>query len=174
MTSVSTKQRRAATSAEAKAMAHPLRLRILRLCLDEARTNKELADHLDMAPATVLHHVRTLVDTGFLAPAEVRTGATGALEKPYLATRKSWDLDTTGMPEDDTLSIAMVHAFRDEVLEGGPGALRNMARLGLRLNPASEEELRTRLWEVVEDFAARPPDEDGEPLALFVAMHRRP
>ncbi|MGH2686326.1 MAG: helix-turn-helix domain-containing protein [Actinomycetota bacterium] len=169
-----TKQRRAATSAEAKAMAHPLRLRILRLCLDEPRTNKELADRLDMAPATVLHHVRTLVETGFLSPAEVRTGAGGALEKPYVATRKSWDLDTEGMPEDDALGLAMVHAFRDEVLEAGPGALRNLARLGLRLNQQSEAELRARLWDVIEDFGARPPDVDGEPLALFVAMHVRP
>lgn len=155
-------------------MAHPLRLRILRLCLDEPRTNKELADHLVMAPATVLHHVRTLVDTGFLAAAEVRTGAGGALEKPYVATRKSWALDTDGMPEDDALSVAMVHAFRDEVLEAGPEAMRSLARLGLRLNQASEEELRARLWEVIEDFGARPPDGDGEPLALFIAMHRRP
>ena len=155
-------------------MAHPLRLRILRLCLDEARTNKELADRLDMAPASVLHHVRTLVDTGMLAPVEVRTGVNGALEKPYIATRKSWDLDVDDLPENDAVSLAMVHAFRDEVLGAGPDAIRHLARLGLRLNPASEEELRTRLWEVVEDFAARPPDDDGEPLALFVAMHRRP
>jgi len=155
-------------------MAHPLRLRILRLCLDEPRTNKELADHLDMAPASVLHHVRTLVDTGFLAAAKVRTGATGALEKPYVATRKSWDLDVDALPENDAVSLAMVHAFRDEVLEAGADAVRHLARLGLRLNPASEEELRTRLWDVVEDFAARPPDDDGQPLALFVAMHRRP
>ena len=155
-------------------MAHPLRLRILRLCLDEPRTNKELADHLGMAPATVLHHVRTLVDTGFLAAEEVRTGAGGALEKPYVATRKSWDLTTDGMPEDDALSLAMVHAFRDEVIEAGAGAIVSLARLGLRLNQRSEEELRTRLWEVIEDFGARPADEDGRPVAVFAALHLRP
>jgi hypothetical protein len=32
------------TLQEARALAHPVRLRILRLCLDEAQTNKELAN----------------------------------------------------------------------------------------------------------------------------------
>ena len=162
--------RRQATSAEAKALAHPLRLRILRLCLDRARTNKELADHLGLAPATVLHHVRTLVDTGFLAPDEIRTGPTGALEKPYLATRMSWDLEA----DDDAVSLAMVQAFRDEVIEAGADAMRSLTRLGLVLNEDSEDELRTRLWEIVEEFQARPADPDGRPLALFLALHRRP
>ena len=59
--------RRPATEAEAKALASPLRLRILRLCLDQALTNKQLAGRLGRDPGTVLHHVRTLVATGFLA-----------------------------------------------------------------------------------------------------------
>ena len=59
-------ERRAATDAEARALASGLRLRILRLTLDEALTNKEIADALDRNPASVLHHVRTLVDNGFL------------------------------------------------------------------------------------------------------------
>ena len=58
-------ERRPATDAEARALASGVRLRILRLCWDEPRTNKEIAARLDRNPATVLHHVRTLVDTGF-------------------------------------------------------------------------------------------------------------
>src|SRR5439155_18198906 len=59
--------RRPATEAEARALASGIRLRILRLCLDRPLTNKEIAERLDANPATVLHHVRKLVDTGFLA-----------------------------------------------------------------------------------------------------------
>ena len=36
--------RRPATAAEAKALTHPLRMRILRLCLDRSLTNKQLAE----------------------------------------------------------------------------------------------------------------------------------
>src|SRR4029453_10106582 len=90
--------RRPATAAEAKALSHPLRMRILRLCLDQALTNKELAEWLDKDPGTVLHHVRTLVKTGFLIPDEVRQGAQGGVEKPYRATHRSWNLSLEESP----------------------------------------------------------------------------
>src|SRR5215213_1417866 len=90
--------RRPPTAAEAKALAHPLRMRILRLCLDQALTNKQLAEWLGKDPGTVLHHVRTLVKSGFLAPDEVRQGTKGALEKPYRATGKSWTLSLEESP----------------------------------------------------------------------------
>ena len=67
--------RRAATDAEARALASALRLRILRVCLDEQHTNKEIATVLGMDPATTLHHVRTLLRTGFLAAQPEQRGA---------------------------------------------------------------------------------------------------
>ncbi|HXW82571.1 MAG TPA: winged helix-turn-helix domain-containing protein, partial [Acidimicrobiales bacterium] len=73
---------------EAAALAHPLRLRIVRLCLDQALTIAELAGLLDQRPATVLDHVRALLATGFLAEEPWRSGARGAMEKPYRATGK--------------------------------------------------------------------------------------
>src|SRR4051812_28129656 len=100
-------RRREATPEEAKAMANPLRLRILRLCLYESLTNKELAARLDKDPGTLLHHVRTLVDTGFLVADPVRAGAHGALEKPYRATGKSWTLSVTDSPDGN---LAMIDA----------------------------------------------------------------
>src|SRR5688572_24396906 len=102
-----TKRRRPAqkeaTPEEFRAMAHPLRLRIIRLCLHEARTNKELAEHLGKDPATTLYHVRLLVRTGFLRAEPVRTGDRGALEKPYRSTGKSWTLSVS-RPEDKAVS----------------------------------------------------------------------
>src|SRR5688500_7558706 len=73
---------REATPEEFKAMSHPLRLRIIRACLHDDLTNKQIAERLGKDPATILHHVRLLVRTGFLEPQDVRTGARGALEKP--------------------------------------------------------------------------------------------
>src|SRR4051794_29857290 len=165
-------QRRAATPQEAKALAHPLRLRILRLCLDEALTNKQLADRLDKDPATVLHHVRTLVNTGFLAVEGVRTGAKGALEKPYRSTGKSWRLDVGGAGDATTGFLAVVDAFRDEVLEAGPKAVLGQYRAAMRLSPKSRKELVRRLDEIADEFGLRD-EPGGEALALFVGLHRR-
>ena len=86
--------RRPADEAEAKAIASPLRLRILRITLHEPHTNKEIAEALGSNPASVLHHVRTLVDTGFLIEQSVRRGPRGSRERPYLASGKSWYVDT--------------------------------------------------------------------------------
>ena len=77
-------------SARARALSSPVRWRVLRACLDEALTNKELADLLGVNPGSMLHHVRTLVGTGFLAPGETRRGARNAIEIPYRTTDLVW------------------------------------------------------------------------------------
>src|SRR4029453_12102460 len=121
--------RRAPPAAEAKALSHPLRMRILRLCLDQALTNKQLAEWLDKDPGTVLHHVRTLVKTGFLVPDEVPQGPKGALEKPYRATGKSWtlSLEESSVPAGVDAQ-AMLEAFQAELDEAGPGAAPALQR----------------------------------------------
>jgi DNA-binding CsgD family transcriptional regulator len=164
--------RRPATPEEAKALANPLRMRILRLCLDQALTNKELAVRLDRDPGTVLHHVRALVRTGFLAPEEVRQGEKGALEKPYRATGKSWSLSLEDTAAELTASQAMLEAFLAELDEAGPGAATGFNRLALTLNKASLQELQGRLHAILDEFAARPADPDGQPYGLLLAMHR--
>lgn len=167
--------RRPATDAEARALGSALRLRILRLCLDEALTNKEIADRLGRPPASVLHHVRRLVDTGFLASMPVRRGTRGAREVPYRATGKSWFVHVADAklrnPAPET--AAMLDAFLAELAEaGGAAAIDDMTRLGLRLREPDREELSRRLQEVFDDFAGRVPDPAGEPWSLFFALHR--
>ena len=82
-----------------RALAHPLRLRIIRELYDGARSNKELATALGEDPATVLYHVRTLARTGFVKPAGTRPGARGSVEKLYGSTGKSWKVDVdAGLP----------------------------------------------------------------------------
>jgi DNA-binding transcriptional ArsR family regulator len=162
-------ERRPATAEEARAMASPLRLRILRLCLDAPLTNKQIAEALGRDPASVLYHVRRLVRTGFLAPEEERRGSRGAREVPYRATGKSWTLDVVDPRQDRVTTAALVEAFVDDARRVGPENVEG-ARLGLRLTPDEHRELKRRLGEVLDDFAAR--QSDGEPWSLFVGLHR--
>jgi DNA-binding transcriptional ArsR family regulator len=161
--------RRPATRAEARALAHPLRLRILRLCLDEPLTNRELADRLDQQPATVLYHVRTLVRTGFLAPQAERRGRRGAREIPYLSTRKSWGLSIDGAAD---VNLAMIDALRAELVEAGSDGAVEIVRLAVRLRPEQLEALARRLKELVAEADAAD-DPAGDPIGLFVAVHHR-
>jgi DNA-binding transcriptional ArsR family regulator len=161
-------EKRRATDAEVRALASALRLRILRLCLSEALTNKEIAERLGRNPATVLHHVRTLVDTGFLAAQPVRRGTRGSREVPYLATGKSWLMDIDDRPLGPR--DPMLHAFLEEVAEVGEERLSS-SRLGLRLSPADLDEFRTRLHALLDEYARRPPDLGGERWSLYLGMH---
>ena len=165
--------KRPATPEEARALAHPLRQRILRLCLDEELTNKQIADRLSADPGTVIHHVRTLVSTGFLVPEDVRTGASGALEKPYRSTGKSWTLDVGESDEDLNLSVAMIDAFRDELVESGADSLETLSRFAVTLTKPSLDELVARLVEIVKEYGNRPPEKGGRPYGVLVGVHER-
>ena len=163
-----TTARRPATDAERKALASGLRLRILRLCLDEPRTNREIAERLGRNPASVLHHVRTLVETGFLEAQPARRGTRGSREVPYRATGKSWlmDVDDRPLPAHDP----MLAAFLEEVAEVGEQHLQS-SRLGLRLSAEHLAEFRDRLHGLLDEYARRPHDPDGERWSLYLGMH---
>ena len=162
-----------ATPEELKALAHPLRLRILRLCLHEAKTNKQLADHLGRDPATVLHHVRLLARTGFLAAEPARTGRRGALEKPYRATRKSWSLHVERPEDKHAQVLAMTDALRAELVDAGDEGVVAGARLGLKLSPTRAAALKERIDALISEQADQGDDDDGDEFGLFAILHRR-
>jgi DNA-binding MarR family transcriptional regulator len=160
-------ERRQATDEEAKALASSLRLRILRICLGEGHTNKEIAGILGRDPASTLHHIRTLVRTGFLQPQPERRGTRGAREIPYLATKKSWRLSTPAMDR------SMLDAFLEEVALV-PAAELDTTRMGLRLPAAGMDEFRTRLRGLLDDFASRPEDPSAPAWSVFLMVHPDP
>jgi DNA-binding transcriptional ArsR family regulator len=149
----------------ARALSSPLRLRALRLCAFDARTNKELAELLDVNPGTMLHHVRTLVDTGLLAADPERAGARGAREVPYRATGLSWRA-----PRMPNQSAVLLETMRQQMIGVDPERVET-TWLGLRLNDAHMEELQTRLYALLEEFKQRGPDGDGEAYSLVTVIH---
>lgn len=162
-------ERREATDEEARAIASPLRLRILRLCLDTPLTNKQIAQALGRDPASVLHHVRKLVNTGFLVAEGERRGARGAREVPYRATGKSWVMDVVDPEQGRAQANALVAAFVEDASRVGFDQVDG-TRAGLRLTADEREELGNRLYELVEEFRKR--RSDGEPWSLFIGLHR--
>jgi len=161
-------ERRPATEDEARTLASPLRLRILRLCLDVSLTNKEIAERLGKDPASVLYHVRRLVRTGFLVAEDERRGTRGAREVPYRSTGKSWTL-SIGESEDPRLAAStLVEAFVQDAARVGFEKVDG-TRLGLRLTPGEHDELTRRLYELIEEFRLR--ESDGAPWSLFIGMH---
>jgi len=161
-------ERRPATEEEARTLASPLRLRILRLCLDVSLTNKEIAERLGRDPASVLYHVRRLVRTGFLVAEQERRGTRGAREVPYRSTGKSWTL-SIGESEDPRLATTtLVEAFVQDATRIGFEKV-DSTRMGLRLTPEEYDELSRRMHELVEEFRLR--GSTGAPWSLFIGLH---
>jgi DNA-binding transcriptional ArsR family regulator len=149
----------------ARALSSPLRLRILRLCGFDARTNKELAELLDVNPGTMLHHVRTLVEAGMLAPEPERAGRRGAREVPYKATGLSW---RTSLGANQ--SVVLIETMRQQ-LEGVDPADVRFTWLGLRLNAEHKAELDRRVFELAIEFKERGPDPDGDAYSFVAVTH---
>lgn len=163
-----------ATVTETKALAHPLRLRILRLCINHELTNKQLADRLGRDPGTVLYHVRKLVDAGFLVAIAARTGDSGALEKPYRSTGLSWWL-SMGVAGDDADMMAPLDAFLEELAEGGPAAIAELNRFTLHLSEEQLGDLSARIMEILDEYVDSDPQRSDEcPYGGIFVLHRLP
>jgi DNA-binding transcriptional ArsR family regulator len=167
------RERRPATVKQVKALGHPLRLRILRLCGERELTNKQLADRLDRDPGTVLYHVRQLVDAGLLEPAEVRTGDSGALEKPYRSTGISWWLDGPLSKSETEVRLAPLEAFQAELSEAGPESVQMFTRFSLHLSPDEVEEFDLRILAVLDEYIESDDQRLDRPaLGGMLIMHR--
>jgi predicted ArsR family transcriptional regulator len=161
-------QRRPATEAEIATLASAVRLRIIRLTLQEPLTNAQIAHRLHRDPATTLHHVRRLVRHGFLEALPARPGPRGSTELPYRGTRLSWSLESG--ERDPSLGEALLEAYLDEVTEVGVGALEQ-SRLSVRLAPAAAVVLRAELRALLDRYAALSEPPDGEAVAVYVSIY---
>lgn len=147
-------------------MASGIRLRIIRLTYSEALTNKELAERLDRDPATTLHHVRKLVDTGFLEALPPRRGTRGAKEIPYRSTGLSWHLDS----RDRGIDQAIFEAYLAEIADVGFDEVQQ-TRLVVQVPDEQITEFETRLMELVDDFMARPVDPEAKRTAIYLSKY---
>ena len=167
--------RRQATALEAKALAHPLRIRMLRLTGQQALTNKQLADRLGIDPGTALYHVRLLTEAGLMRQEPVRTGASGALEKPYRSTGQSWWLDDPLADADPDGAFAPIQAFQDELREAGPASVQTFDRFLLHLSAADVETLEQRVVAILDEYVETDSERLDQPaLGGIFVLHRLP
>lgn len=165
--------RRPPTAAEAKALAHPLRQRLVRLLSAEDLTNRQLADRLGADPATVLYHVRILAGAGLVEQLPVRHGTRGAREKPYRSTGRSWWLDDPLAGTAPDVRFGPVELAMEELRASAPGDRATFATFTLHLTPEDVTELDRRLLEVIDEYVATDAERRDRPVHRgFFAVHR--
>jgi DNA-binding transcriptional ArsR family regulator len=95
-----------------KVMAHPLRLQLLER-LKRARTVKELAAELDLAPTKLYYHVNLLEEKGFIQVVDTHI-VSGIIEKQYQAVARQFVLDEKilSLGDDDGEQVdALLRSF---------------------------------------------------------------
>lgn len=157
-----TRAARLAGLAQMRALAHPLRLRILELFTDKPRTTMQVAELLEQPPTRLYHHVAALERAGLLRLTETRKKR-GTVERWYTAVAHSFEsAPRPGVRRGKTAASAARRAIALTVLEQArqevvaamqrPGEARPM--LGRIVIVAPRErigELKKRLRRMMEE-----------------------
>jgi DNA-binding transcriptional ArsR family regulator len=152
-----------ATVAEMRALAHPLRLRLLELFAEAPRTTKQAADLLGEPPTRLYHHVAALERAGLLRLKETRKNR-GTTEKWYEAIARTIGSSTPvrstrRVPPEQaaarrSVAMAVLEQSRQEVLSSmgrTEGDRPLTARLVMVAPPARIRELRERITRLLRD-----------------------
>jgi len=160
-----------ANVAELRALAHPLRLRIMELFAESPKTTKQVAELLGEPPTRLYHHVAALERAGLLHLKETRKNR-GTVEKWYEAISRtigSRPRDARRRRADAAskraVAMTVLEQSRRELVSamaepGGEPPL--VARLVVSAPPAMMPELRQRLYSILKDIQAEY-DCDGDP-----------
>lgn len=151
---------------QVKAIAHPVRTRILTLLDDRPMSAKELALAMEMTPGRVGHHLKTLERTGFVAVVEERP-IRAVVEKLFGPTHASIRLDVEGV---DRLRFALRQASI-EAAEPDAQPLDDGIRLvSTRMTPERAGEFAERLADLVAEFSAE--SGPGPVFSILTAVYR--
>jgi len=167
-----------------KALAHPLRIRILAMLADRSASPVQLAGKLDATLGTVAYHVRTLHSLGLVELVDTRQRR-GATEHYYRAR------EHPRFPDDAWSGLApvakqrMLSAMLQQIGQyvtssaaagGFDRAEAHMTRTGLRLDERGWQQLAaaTRKWlseaEKIQETAAKRLERGGEAEAVDAAV----
>jgi len=148
--------------AEMRALAHPLRLRILEVFVERPRTTKQVALLLGEPPTRLYHHVAALERAGLLVLKETRKNR-GTTEKWYAAVAKAFGPMPSAREKGRSKGSAARRAIATSALElarrelvlamqerGRERAL--VARLVVVAQPKRLAALRKRLHRTVQDI----------------------
>ena len=173
--------------ADLRALAHPLRLRMLELFAETPRTTKQVAALLGQPPTRLYHHVAALERAGLLVLKETRPNR-GVVEKWYEAVARQMAAPRAGARPGRAgagvrraLVMTLLEQARQEMMfaTSRPGAeapllVRLVVAAPPRTMPAVRERLLAMVKEIQQEFACDDADAEAateyERWALTIAF----
>ena len=148
-----------------RALAHPLRLRMLELFAEGPRTTKQVAQQLGEPPTKLYHHANALERAGLLRLSKTRQNR-GAVEKWYeAATQKISERQSRSRPMLQAISglatVALEQTRREVelALRKPPSGRPLVMRIPAIGNEQEIADIRKRLLQVVKELGAERGDQ---------------
>jgi DNA-binding transcriptional ArsR family regulator len=166
--------------AEMRALAHPLRLRILEVFAEQPRTTKQVAAMLGEPPTRLYHHVAALERAGLLRLTETRKKR-GTVERWYEAIARTFRTPPRLGKRQSTskasaarraIALAVLEQSRQELVAAMHRPRGDRPLLGRLMIIAPREKVaavRKRLYELLQnvqrEFSPERNEEDVRPAA---------
>jgi DNA-binding transcriptional ArsR family regulator len=166
------------TSQQFKAIADPVRSRILGIIQNQPATAKQIADRLGIAPGAAGHHLQVLEAAG-LAQIVAKRLVRGIVAKYYTRTARIFSYEmprevTGGVSTSVEIMTSAVNELSETLAEGGDERCRQTSFPHARLSPERARDYEARLSALVEDLLHEPPDAAGEVYGACVALFLAP
>jgi DNA-binding transcriptional ArsR family regulator len=160
-----------ATDPLLRALAHPVRLRMVSLVWNAPLSAAELARELGISHALASQHLRRLDEAGLVELAEVRANR-GGRERRYRAVHGSPLSDQRRAEAAPLLAEALAHNLRERAARRAPDAEGVTADAELWVAPEAWDAFRRSLAALLHDLhdAAQPPHAAGTTPIGVTAM----
>jgi DNA-binding transcriptional ArsR family regulator len=171
--------------ADLRALAHPLRLRMMELFAESPKTTKQVAEILGQPPTRLYHHVAALERSGLLVLKEQRKKR-GTVEKWYAGVAQQVRAagsrrDAAGRWARRAVAATVLEQTKQELVAMPPHAREAalLGRLVLALPPSKISAIRKLLFDTVRKLGTRyrssagvgkDRDQDCERWAVTVAF----
>jgi DNA-binding transcriptional ArsR family regulator len=164
------------TVADLRALAHPLRLRMMELFAESPKTTKQVADLLGQPPTRLYHHVAALERSGLLVLKEKRQNR-GAVEKWYVGVGQQVQAAGSkgqGRTARRAVAATVLEQAKQEIVSVPAGSKEPalLARLVIAVPRSKIPALRKRLYDTVQSLRTESPrsEQDCERWAVTVAF----
>ncbi|MFG2369665.1 ArsR/SmtB family transcription factor [Streptomyces mirabilis] len=144
-----------------KALADPLRIRLLEALWEMPRSARELADHVDLPPDRLYYHLNHLERAGLIEIAEYRPLARGKVERVYTPAVTEPPSDAANPEEMAEFLGSMLDATRADInaayrsKQAGGRREVDLHRGALRLTDEALAELRGHIERLATQFGDR-------------------
>ncbi|MET7783492.1 winged helix-turn-helix domain-containing protein [Streptomyces sp. NPDC005388] len=144
-----------------KALADPLRIRLLEALWEMPRSARELADHVDLPPDRLYYHLNHLERAGLIDIAEYRPLARGKVERVYTPAVTEPPSDAANPEEMAEFLGSMLDATRADInaayrsKQAGGRREVDLHRGALRLTDKALAELRGHIERLATQFGDR-------------------